>query len=70
MQVSALLDTYSTRCHRKALKITEDINHLSHSLFTPLSSRRRGRYRCIKAGIVRQKLFFTLKAIGLLNSHH
>ncbi|KAM9419419.1 uncharacterized protein ACWYII_022567 [Salvelinus alpinus] len=36
-----LQDTYSTRCHRKAKKIIEDINHLSHGLFTPLSSRRR-----------------------------
>ncbi|KAK6302017.1 hypothetical protein J4Q44_G00280700 [Coregonus suidteri] len=37
----ALQDTYSTRCHRKAKKIIKDINHLSHGLFTPQSSRRR-----------------------------
>ena len=51
-------------------KIINNINHRSHCLFTPLSSRRRGQYRCIKAGTERQKLFFNLKAIRLLNSHH
>ena len=39
-------------------------------LFTPLSSRRRGQYRCIKAGTERLKNSFYLKAIRLLNSHH
>ena len=34
-----------TRSHRKAKKIIKDINNLSHCLFTPLSSRRRGQYR-------------------------
>uniref|UniRef100_A0AAZ3RT66 LanC lantibiotic synthetase component C-like 2 (bacterial) n=1 Tax=Oncorhynchus tshawytscha TaxID=74940 RepID=A0AAZ3RT66_ONCTS len=38
----ALQDTYTTRCHRKAIKIIKDNNHQSHCLFTPLSSRRRG----------------------------
>jgi hypothetical protein len=51
----ALQDTYSTRCHRKAKKIIEDIIHPSHGLFTPLSSRRRGQYRGIKAGTERLK---------------
>jgi hypothetical protein len=37
----------------KAIKIIKDNNRLSHSLFTPLSSRRRGQYRCIKAGTER-----------------
>ena len=46
----ALQDTYITRCHMKAKKIIKDNNHPSHCLFTPLSSRRRGQYRCIKAG--------------------
>jgi hypothetical protein len=32
----ALQDIYSTRCHRKAKKIS----HPSHCLFTPLLSRR------------------------------
>ncbi|XP_052373880.1 NACHT, LRR and PYD domains-containing protein 3-like isoform X10 [Oncorhynchus keta] len=32
---------------RKAIKIIKDNNHPSHCLFTPLSSRRRGQYRCI-----------------------
>ena len=36
-KLTALQDTYSTRCHRKAIK---DNNHPSHCLFTPLSSRR------------------------------
>uniref|UniRef100_A0AAZ3PLI8 Alkylated DNA repair protein AlkB homologue 8 N-terminal domain-containing protein n=1 Tax=Oncorhynchus tshawytscha TaxID=74940 RepID=A0AAZ3PLI8_ONCTS len=66
----ALQDTYTTRCHRKAIKIIKDNNHPSHCLFTPLSSRRRGQYRCIKAGTERLKNSFYLKAIRLLNSHH
>ncbi|XP_064877276.1 uncharacterized protein LOC135572772 [Oncorhynchus nerka] len=39
-KLPALQDTYTTRCHRKAIKIVKDNNHLSHCLFTPLSSRR------------------------------
>uniref|UniRef100_A0A4W5KI64 Alkylated DNA repair protein AlkB homologue 8 N-terminal domain-containing protein n=1 Tax=Hucho hucho TaxID=62062 RepID=A0A4W5KI64_9TELE len=66
----ALQDTYSTQCHRKTKKIIKDINHPSHDLSTPLSSRRRGQYRCIKAGTERLKNSFYLKAISLLNSHH
>ena len=46
----ALQDTYRTRCYRKDKKIIKDINHLSHGLFTPLPSRRRGQYRYIKLG--------------------
>jgi hypothetical protein len=68
-KLTALQDTYSTRCHGKAKKIIEDNNHPSHCLFTPLSSRR-GQYRCIKAGTERLKNSFYLKAIRLLNSHH
>jgi hypothetical protein len=67
-KLPALQDTYNTRCHRKAIKIIKDCNHPSHCLFTPLSSRRRGQYRCIKAGTERLKN--DLKAIRLLNSHH
>ncbi|XP_071228836.1 uncharacterized protein [Salvelinus alpinus] len=40
-KLPALQDTYTTRCHRKAIKIIKDNNHPSHCLFTPLSSRRR-----------------------------
>jgi hypothetical protein len=69
-KLPALQDTYSTRCHRKAKKIIKDNNHPSHCLFTPLSSRRQGQYRCIKAGTERLKNSFYLKAIRLLNSHH
>uniref|UniRef100_A0A8K9XHI6 Reverse transcriptase domain-containing protein n=1 Tax=Oncorhynchus mykiss TaxID=8022 RepID=A0A8K9XHI6_ONCMY len=69
-KLPALQDTYTTRCHRKAIKIIKDKNHPSHCLFTPLSSRRRGQYRCIKAGTERLKNSFYLKAIRLLNSHH
>ena len=69
-KLPALQDTYTTRCHRKAKKIIKDINHPNHSLFTKLSSRRRGQYRCIKAGTERLKNSFYLKAIRLLNSHH
>ena len=54
-KLPALQDTYSTRCHRKGKKIIKDNNHLSHCLFTPLSSRRRGQYRCIKAGTETEK---------------
>jgi hypothetical protein len=54
-KLPALQDTYSTRCHRKAKKIIKDNNHSSHCLFIPLSSRRRGQYRCIKAGTERLK---------------
>ena len=69
-KLPALQDTYTTRCHRKAIKIIKDNNHPSHCLFTPLPSRRRGQYRCIKAGTERLKNSFYLKAIRLLNSHH
>jgi hypothetical protein len=50
-KLPALQDTYTTRCHRKAIKIIKDNNHPSHYLFTPLSSRRRGQYMCIKAAV-------------------
>ena len=70
LKLPALQDTYTTRCHRKAIKIIKDNNHPSHCLFTPLSSRRRGQNRCIKAGTERLKNSFYLKAIRLLNSHH
>jgi hypothetical protein len=66
-KLPALQDIYSTRCHRKAKK---DINQPSHGLFTPLSSRRRGQHRCIKAGTEIMKNNFYLKSIRLLNSHH
>uniref|UniRef100_A0AAZ3NTU4 Alkylated DNA repair protein AlkB homologue 8 N-terminal domain-containing protein n=1 Tax=Oncorhynchus tshawytscha TaxID=74940 RepID=A0AAZ3NTU4_ONCTS len=71
-KLPALQDTYTTRCHRKAIKIIKDNNHPSHCLFTPLSSRRRGQYRCIKAGTERLKnsFYLCLTAIRLLNSHH
>ena len=54
-KLPALQDTYSTRCHRKAKKIVKDNNHPSHCLFIPLSSRRRGKYRCIKPGTEKLK---------------
>jgi hypothetical protein len=60
----------STQCHRKTKKIIKDNNHPSHCLFTPLSPRRRGQYRCINAGTERLKNNFYLKAIRLLYSHH
>ena len=69
-KLPALQDTYITRFHRKAKKIIKDNNHPSHCLFTPLSSRRRGQYWCIKAGTERLKNSFYLQAIRLLNSHH
>ena len=47
-KLPTLQDTYTTRCYRKAIKIIKDNNHPSHCLFTPLSSRKRGQYRCIK----------------------
>ena len=69
-KLPALHDTYSTPCHSKAKKIIKDNNLPSHCLFTPLSSRRRGQYRCIKAETKRLKNSFYLKAIRLLNSNH
>jgi hypothetical protein len=66
----ALQDTFSTQCHRKAIKNIKDNNHPSHYLVTPLSSRRKGQYRSIKAGTKRLKNSFYLKAIRLFNSHH
>jgi hypothetical protein len=66
-KLPTLQDTYSTQCHRKAKKIIKDINHPSHCLFTRLSSRRRGQYRCINAGAERLENSFYLKAIRLLN---
>jgi hypothetical protein len=69
-KLPALQDTFSTQCHRKAKKIIKDNNHPSHCLFTPLSSRRRDQYRCIKAGTERLKYSFYLQAIRLCNCHH
>jgi hypothetical protein len=69
-KLPALQDTYSTRCHGKTKKIIKDNNHPSHCLFTPLSSRRRGQYKCIKAGNERLKNSFYLKDITSLNSRH
>ena len=69
-KLPAFQDTYTTRCYRKAIKIIKYNNHPSHCLFNPLSSRRRGQYRCIKVGNERLKNSFYLKAIKLLNSHH
>jgi hypothetical protein len=69
-KLPAFQDTYSTRCHRRAKRIIKDINHPSYCLFTSLSSRRRGQYRCIKAGTGRLKNRFYLRVITLLNSHH
>jgi hypothetical protein len=69
-KLPALQDTYTTRCHRKAKKIIKHVNHPSHCLFTPLPSRKRGQYRCIKAGTERLRNSLYLKAIRLLNSHH
>ena len=60
----ALQDTYTTQCHRKVIKIIKDNNHPSHCLFTPLSSRRRGQYRCIKVGTERLKNSFWPSAQG------
>jgi hypothetical protein len=60
-----------TQCHRKAKKIIMDNNHPSHCLFSLLSFRRRGQYRCIIARTERLKNSFYLKAISLLlNRHH
>jgi hypothetical protein len=55
-KLPALQDTYSTRYHRRAKKIIKNNNHPSHCLFILLLSRRRGQYRCIKAGTERQLL--------------
>jgi hypothetical protein len=66
-QLPALQDTYTTRCHRKVKKIIKDNNHPSHCLFTSLSSRSQGQYRCIKAGTKSLKNSFCLKAIRLLS---
>jgi hypothetical protein len=55
-KLPALQDTYGTRYHRNAKKIIKDNNHQSHCLFTPLSYRRRGQYRCIKAGETEKQL--------------
>ena len=41
----ALQDIYSIRGHRKAKMIIKNLNHPSHSLFTPLASRDSTEYR-------------------------
>ena len=48
----------------------KDLTHPSRGLFTPLPSRRRKQYRCIKVGTERLKNIFYLQAIRLLNSQH
>jgi hypothetical protein len=70
-KLPALQDTYTTRCHRKAIKIKDNKQPPEPlSVLTPLSSRRRDQYRCIKEGTERLKNSFQLKAIRLANSHH
>ena len=69
-KLPALQDTYSTRCHRKAKNNIKENNHPSHCLFTLLSSRGRGQYRCIKARTERLNNSFYVKAIRLLNRHY
>jgi hypothetical protein len=68
-KLPALQDSDNAQRHRKARKIIKDNNHPSHCLFTLLSSRRRGQYRCIKAGTERSSFSIYLKAIRLFNSH-
>ena len=61
-----LLQHKDTVCH-----VPRAVNLGFASIFDgQLSSRRRGQYRCIKAGTERLKNSFSLKAIRLLNSHH
>ena len=62
----AIQDIYSPRYHKNANKIIKAVSHPSHSLFTPLPSRRRRQYRCIKAGTERLRNSFYLHAIRLL----
>jgi hypothetical protein len=67
-KLPALQDIYCTLCHRKDKKITKDLSHLSHGLFTLLPSRWRP-YRCNKAGTKRLINRLYLQAIRLLSSH-
>ena len=69
-RIESILSGCITAWHGNFTKSIKDINHPSHGLFTPLSFRWRGRYRCIKAGSERLKKRFYLKAIRLLNIHH
>jgi hypothetical protein len=50
--------------------INKDLSHPSNSLYTPLPSRRRRQYRCMKAGTERLINNFYFQAIRLLNIHH
>jgi hypothetical protein len=45
-KLSALQDTYSTRCHRKAEKIIKDNNHPIHCLFTIHKARSVQDHQC------------------------
>ena len=50
-KLHAFQDTYSTRRQRKAKKIIKNINHPSHGLFPPLSSRKRVNTGASKLGL-------------------
>jgi hypothetical protein len=64
-KLSALHDTYSTRCHRKVKKIIKDNNHPSHCLFTPPEGE-------VSTGASKlgPRDSFYLKAIRLPNINH
>ena len=66
-KLPALLDTYHTRCLRKAGWILRDCYHPSFSLFTPLPSGRQ--YRSIRSRTRRLDYSFFPRAIRLLNEH-
>jgi hypothetical protein len=60
---------YSTWCHRKAKKIIKDLSHPSHGLLPCYHPEGEVSTGASKLG-QRPKLFFSLKATRLLNSHH
>ena len=68
--LTAIQETYNTRCCRKAKKIIKDLRQASHSLFSLLPLLRRGQYRSIMTKTVGPTNSFYPQTIRLLNSHH
>ncbi|GAA6107797.1 uncharacterized protein LOC121182596, partial [Tachysurus ichikawai] len=64
VSLPSIIDTYTTRCIRKANSIVDDPTHPSHTLFTLLPSGKR--YRSIRALTTRLCNSFFPQAIRLL----
>jgi hypothetical protein len=69
--MSALQDSYSTQCHRKAKKIIKDINHPRTPFPVHPTIIQKARSEQVhQSWNERLKNTFYVKAIRVLNSHY